>query len=54
MEHDNSRILFTRHWWKRLYQQRQKARSAKRKAQLRKDMRQVAKNLVEMCKESTR
>jgi len=46
------KILFTRYWWKRLSQRRRATRSRKKKAQLRKDMRQTARNLVEMMKES--
>lgn len=48
MDDREIKILYTRYWWKRLWQKRQATRSKRKIAQLREEMRQVARNLMEM------
>lgn len=53
MDPGNPKALFTRFWWKRLYQRYRKTRSTKKRKHLRKEMRQTARNLIEMITEKT-
>lgn len=51
-ENRQVRVVFARYWWKQLANLRKNARSSRRRAILRKEMRQVVAYLVEMMKES--
>lgn len=53
MKSDNPKALFTRFWWKRLYQQSQKTKGARKKKNIRREMRQVACNLLEFLLEES-
>ena len=44
---DNPKVLYTRFWWKRLYQRWQKRKSKR----LRREMRKTVKTLVEFMQE---
>ena len=52
MTAENPKVLYTRFWWKRLYQRYAKTRGAKKRARLRAEMRSVARNLVEFMQEA--
>jgi len=47
----DTRIPFTRFWWKRLYQRYKTTRSEKKRKKLRREMRMTLKNLVEFMTE---
>ena len=53
MKSNSATILFTRFWWKRLYQKSQKTKNFRMKKNIRQEMRQVACNLLEFLLEES-
>lgn len=51
---DQNTIIYTRYWWKRLYQRYQGTKSQRKRKTLRREMRKITRNLLEMMAEVAR